>query len=474
MSETKGAAEVVREGVSKWFPFGREESTGWRFDAISLLAIIGESSVADHSQLITASAFCLLPRIIPAPQALLKPERPSRLPETTAKLSGVFSGITLDSISFFANIIHPLEQLPSYGFKMLEITYADHSKNQTNADSNGDSEGKSTSAVTVDDAEAGVPKRSILRRRTAARKVADSLTLSALHGERPAVPPNLFSPLHLLSLFSFLLTMGLIAGAAVLQDANAILSLGILSIVSMLVGFASWWKPLLQVRKDEGKVPKGDVVIRTRSGAILLVRCSENIARELYSGTEECEYELRSHWHRTLMGVGTMLLMLGIVLLGNCTWNMQVAIGASYIVLNGLYWAIGLIPREKFWDLSRYNVRDLTPPDARNADVDMDTDDGEGAACFTRTLWYAVRETESQAWVERSGAAPGTAMWRQWLDEAQQAAKTGDRKWKPVARKDALLRGAAPHEHAENHAPLMEVEPKNTKFEDTSAPHGAI
>lgn len=46
---------------------------------MSLLAVIGESSMELHSQALTSSWTCILPRIIPAPQALLKATRPSRL-----------------------------------------------------------------------------------------------------------------------------------------------------------------------------------------------------------------------------------------------------------------------------------------------------------------------------------------------------------------------------------------------------------
>jgi hypothetical protein len=262
--------------------------------------------------------------------------------------------------------------------------------------------------------------------------------------------------------FSFLLTVGLIAGATAVQDGVAVLSIVLMGAVSTVVGLANWWKPILQTRKDESKVPRGDVVIRTRTGAMILVRCSENIARELYSGTEECEYWLDSHWHRGLMGIGAVLLMVSIVLLGNCTWYMQVAIGASFIMLNGLYWAMGLLPRECFWDLSRYQIRDVTPADAKNAHLDNGGEGIEGAACFTRTLWYAIRETKQISWIERSGAAPGTATWRRWLVDAQHAAKTGDRQWKAIARKDVLL---GMRESAESHAPLTEVEPKNNALQ---------
>lgn len=99
--------------------------------------------------------------------------------------------------------------------------------------------------------------------------------------------------------------------------------------------------------------------------------------------------------------------MVSVVLLGNCGFAMQAAIGASYIILNGAYWGASLIPKDKFWDLSNYVVTDITPDDAKNADKNQD-DTLEGGHSFTRTLWYAVRETKKAGWVKKIGAAPGT------------------------------------------------------------------
>ena len=65
--------------ASQWFPVGKGGENGWRLDIVSLLAVIGESSMESHSQALTSSWTCILPRIIPAPQALLKATRPSRL-----------------------------------------------------------------------------------------------------------------------------------------------------------------------------------------------------------------------------------------------------------------------------------------------------------------------------------------------------------------------------------------------------------
>ncbi|KAG5913880.1 hypothetical protein E4U42_000816 [Claviceps africana] len=215
-------------------------------------------------------------------------------------------------------------------------------------------------------------------------------------------------------------------------------------------------------RKHTNEVPRGDVLIRTREGAFVLVRCSEEVARELYSGTEECEYYVGGNTYRALMALGTMLLMLSVVLLGNCTWELKVLIGASYIVLNGLYWGLGMIPRSYFWDLSRYTWTDVTPRDSVSAHrVTRPADQREGHPSFTRTLWYAIRETRLTGWVERSGAAPSTEQWRKWLREAEDAAQRGERTWPAVQRKNDILketlRSGQEPDPAAQHAPVTEV-----------------
>jgi hypothetical protein len=225
-------------------------------------------------------------------------------------------------------------------------------------------------------------------------------------------------------------------------------------------------------RSHTNIVPAGDVIIRTREGAFILIKCTEDVARELYAGTEECSYRVSNQWYRLLMGVGTVLLMVAVVLLGNCNWNAQVFIGSSYIMLNFLYWAMGLLQKEYFWDLSRYEWCDRTPPDAQNAEGTTSSDVREGHKSFTRTLWWAIRETKRTGWVERSGAAPGTRQWKKWLDEAEREAKRGHRSWPAVTRKDDIMRDAedVPSysglkdtvDRAEQHAPLLEVQPNDT------------
>ncbi|KAI4862738.1 hypothetical protein F4820DRAFT_429449 [Hypoxylon rubiginosum] len=511
-----------RSPAAWWFSSdvpGAEGPWGWRLDVVTLLAVIGESSIAEHTQTITASIFCLFPRIIPAPQAFLKPSRPPRLPETTAKMAGVHSGVVLDTVGFFANIIHPLDELPAFSFKVLEITHTDRNntggmevpqilangvtffsklrtrtKTSTNSshiihpptiprgppsdniketprDTPTPNAGFSTSA----DVEAAAPAQGITRRITMKQKLQDFAANPTLVNDsrRPAVPATLYSPVHVLAVFSVMLTASLIGFAAHYKDGTAILAVSLIAFASSVVGWASWWKPLLMKRSHTNKVPRGDVIIRTREGAFLLIKCTEEVARELYSGTEECEYHVSGQAYRALMGLGTCLLMVSVILLGNCKWNSQIFIGASYITLNGLYWAMGLLPKKYFWDLSRYKIKDVTPKDAKGAHRKTSGDQREGVPSFTRTLWYTIRETKRTAWIERSGAAPATPQWRQWLAEAEQAAETGV-DWPSVARKDEIMKvdddvsrspvapePARAFDEAEQKAPLDEIQPRD-------------
>lgn len=76
--------------------------------------------------------------------------------------------------------------------------------------------------------------------------------------------------------------------------------------------------------------------------------------------------------HKLLMALGTAMLMVSIVLLGNVGFEGQTMVGASYIVANGAYWLASIVFKEHYWDLSRYDWRDVTPRDARQADRTTD------------------------------------------------------------------------------------------------------
>lgn len=476
--------------------------------------------MTDNAQPMTASMLCLLPRILPAPQALLKPTRPTRLPSYKAQVIGIHSGVVLDSVGSFANIIHPLEDQAPFSFRVLEIRHKDEGEGDSNRPGVGRDQlswserllpRSTTSTRAMMGAAKGIPRTpplnahdvekgsgsgqepmepkseaaaepvpGIQRRRTVKEQMTEFVANPTLkHSQsspearpRPAVPPKLGSPIHIITLFSFFLTLVICGLTAYWRDGNALLAVSIISLQASLVGYASWWKPQLTARPARGASatpPPGNMMIRTRGGAFVLVRCREEVARELYTGAEECEYHVGATPYRYYMAAGTALLMVGVVLLGNTGFDAQALVAGSYIVLNGAYWLLGMLPRRHFWDLSRYVWEDVTPSDARNADKITTAaaaaaqtarraaghGDGDGnslcaggggeeeAPSFTRTLWYAIRETNETWWVERSGAAPSTAQWQQWLREAGAAARAGQRGWPAVARKNQIMYAGA-------------------------------
>jgi len=70
-------------------------SGGWRYiqlDIVGFLAILGEGSVLVTSQVATLSRTVYLPRLVPAPQALLRPSRPEKLNPHNGHVTSIFSG----------------------------------------------------------------------------------------------------------------------------------------------------------------------------------------------------------------------------------------------------------------------------------------------------------------------------------------------------------------------------------------------
>jgi hypothetical protein len=317
------------------------------------------------------------------------------------------------TLNYFPNIIHPIDDLPPFSFKVYKITHRRAVLDDLQSPDGSlpskwlRSKGASTSAsIELGELENGHPAP--IRRRTTFRDIAKKVTASSV---KPRVPPKTLSPLNVLSVVSCVVTLGLMGTAAALGDGTACLSLGTMSIVSSIVGYASWWQPVLMKRTFSSKVPPGDVILRTREGAFLLVICNEDVARELYFGTEECKYEVQTQLYRGLVGLGTFMLMISVVLLGNCNFYMQAAIASAYIILNGAFWAISLMDKKRFWDLSAYECTDVTDPDANEAHLEQTrsgVQTNEDKPSFTRTMWYAIRETKKIGWVRRGGVAPET------------------------------------------------------------------
>ncbi|KAK0611755.1 hypothetical protein B0T14DRAFT_571619 [Immersiella caudata] len=362
--------------MSSWFPICQDESGGWRLDIVALLAVTGDSFIGEHAQALTSSTLCLLPRIMPAPHALLQPRRPTSLPAEGAKVTSVYGDTVLDSVPFFANIIHPIDQLRPFSFRQ-----------PGNDPENGESQLKPirrqpTIAEKYADMVSNAPQLPL--RRTLTPEVHVLLNNTP---KRYAIPPALYSPLQILSVFSFLMSIGLIIAGIIWKDGTAVVAVCLLSLSTSVIGYAAWWSPLLMARPARsGQALPGDVIIRSRESAVLLIKCKEEIARELYAGLEECHYVSTGAKYRIFMTLGAILMMPSVILLGNCTFRMQLLVGAFYLFLNVAYWVVGMLPLRYSWDLSRYMVQDITPADAESAYFAAGPDPYEGVPTLARTL----------------------------------------------------------------------------------------
>jgi hypothetical protein len=331
----------------------------WKFDIVGLLTVIGESAMSLHSQLVTASYTCLLPRLVPAPQAFIKTSRHFTLPSKAAIVIGAYSGSLVHSLHYFANLLYPIDELKAYSVHELSIAH-----NRTK-DASG----------------------CIYIRR--------------------------FAPLKLVTVCSFIMTIGLLVWSIVIHDGVAFFAILLISVASSILSLSSLWTPKVRLRKVDNEVPRGDMVVNADHGAFVVVHCSEEIARELYVGKEECEYKVAIQPFRMLVGLGTLLYMVSVVLMSNCSWTMQVSLGVAYIILNGVYWALAMVPLSWYWDLpSRYVVEKNRIFETGN---------------YTEAVWRAIYVSGSTKWVEDSKAIPMTTVWKDWLDKAGQNIK--DSNW---------------------------------------------
>jgi hypothetical protein len=414
------------------------------------------------------------------------------MPQVNAAVVGVKNGTFVQTLNYFPNILHPIEDLPAFAFRVYAIRHSPKRVNSIKASARGpdwvDSEGKGTQLHALpmpatSGSSSSVARKPGIKKRGTIQSITNAVRVVTHSNEDklpPHVPARKSSPLNILSIFSFVLTLGLFALSVANRDGVACISLITISLASSIVGYASMWSPQLMKRTATSDVPQGDVVIRTREGAFIVVKCDENVARELYTGTEECVYTVQNvREYRTFVGIGTFLLMVSVVLLGNCNFPQQLAIGVSYIVLNGLFWGAALIKKEKFWNLTLYEFDDITPEDGMDAHLETvpDSTDPEHLPSFTRTMWYAIRETEEIGWVKKSGAAPVTEEWDAWLKEAETSVKMKDRKWKAVTAKDRMVgqTEATPSSPAApammnginvpggQHAPLIEILPDSRR-----------
>lgn len=368
-----------------------------QLDIVGFLAILGEGSVLANAQVSTLSRWIFLPRLIPAPQALMRPTRPIRLEPVPGYVSGVFSGNYRDSINHIGNIVWYVPCLRST--TSFDETLSPHGSRSP------------ASVPLCPDVLADNPSDASNLEPFSVRVVEIKRT-----GEQPLKSKSL-APLTVVLFVGFSLSALLLAISIWQRDGMSIVATVVLSLLSSLIGLGNKWELKLPKRNVKtGKVPRGDVVIRYPKGSFLVVRCDENVARELYFAPESIEY-LLTHGpvYRILSLVGTMMLMGGVICLANAQIQVQIAWAGSYMLLGASYWIVAALPGKMHWDSSCYTVTNECLSDSNMSKKGFPSQN----LTFTQALWKAIVVSKHTRWVRRSDACPDTPAWEDWLNAAR-------------------------------------------------------
>lgn len=402
------------------FPTSRND---WKLDAVGLLAVIGETTTETCVEPMTASYLCLLPRLMPAPQALIRPNRRLALSGVNAVVTGVHQGIVKQHLSYTANQLYPIAKLKPFSVCVLTVKHREKDVPIINSKTEGNPDSIDT--------EGGQPRP--VHRRTTFKDIKATV-ISGYGSIQPVMRAKNISPHNVLSIASCLLTIGLLVWAIIIGDGPATLAIILLAITTTLFCAASLWR-LPQTRRSPYPVaPPGDVVIRTKEGAFLIIKCDEDISRQLYFGTDEV-FQLVTTGFSTCIGCGTVIFMVAVILMGNSTWTMQAALSVTYLLLNAVYWFVAVMPSTTHWEFPMYREKNVTPLDVKYMY------DGSPPS-FIKSLWKAILETKEVSWVRKSGAIPDGDEWDQWLELAKRNALNGNREWDAVKMQKEILGGS--------------------------------
>lgn len=102
MSANNATIALPGSGWEVLWPY---EFGDFQLDIVGFLAILGEGSILSNAQVSALSRLFYLPRLMPAPQALLRPTRPATLAPTPASVTAVYSGNVKDHIHHVAHIL---------------------------------------------------------------------------------------------------------------------------------------------------------------------------------------------------------------------------------------------------------------------------------------------------------------------------------------------------------------------------------
>ncbi|KAF2398679.1 hypothetical protein EJ06DRAFT_531776 [Trichodelitschia bisporula] len=377
-----------------------------QLDIVGFLAILGEGSIEANAQVATLSRIIYLPRLLPAPQALLRPTRPSKLAPIPGYVTGIYSGNSRDYINHIGNVVVEAESLPEFSVKCVQINKL-HKKQAINKNKRwGKRPSEDVKAMDKDE-------------KGGKRQYED-------------VKANMYGPLAGLAVFGCMESCVLLSLSFWRKDGMALMATLLLSLLSTLIGFGNKWELKLPERKDSiDNLPPGNLVIRYPKGNFLVIECDENVARELFFAPENINYRIASPWkYRMVSLVGTLMLMFGVIFLGNATTWMQVGFAVAFMLLNAAYWIVAALPSKLHWNTACYQVTELafermkTPDEAAPPEGIKPKWGVEYCKTFTEALWKVICATRNIDWVQRSDAAPKTQEWDDWLHEALEIAKS--------------------------------------------------
>lgn len=242
-------------------------------------------------------------------------------------------------------------------------------------------------------------------------------TKSGHHGsdtKESILRARLSGPVVLANVFGCALSIVLLVLSVVFGDGMSLLATLLLSLTSVLVGITNHWQLKVPTRRLLRNLPPGDTVIWYPNGSFLVVRCDEELARQLFFSPETIDYTLSQPNGFILLSLlGTLFLMISVVALANAKTQLQISWAISYVILNIAHWLAAALPRRLNWDFSILEM------------AEQGLEDGPESSSFTEALWKAILLTEDTRWVRRSGAAPETPAWEEWLTQAGKAAKPG-------------------------------------------------
>lgn len=269
------------------------------------LAILGEAAVAQTARTSCLTYAGFLPRLLPAPQALLRIGRLDRLPTEPADVIGYRSGNIRHTLGLIPRLLTKPERLNRYHVQCLRIE-------RTKKD------------------------------------------------EEAIVTAATFGPITWLAIASFTLLAGLVIYSIYLRDGMAMIALALLGSVSILAHMGLYSRIRLAEYKEKDRVvPKSDVVIVYPNGTFQIVSCNEEIARKLFIETEQCVYKITNgNVYRVLAMVATLMLMFGVICLANAVPRLQFAFACAMIALNAAHWTVAALPEHYHWDLRTFKVQE--------------------------------------------------------------------------------------------------------------------